>query len=91
MDTEALKQLLAAVSRGETAVDDAAHALKHYRLEDIGFAQIDHHRSLRKGFPEVIFGQGKTAGQIIGIMEKMTIQEGVVLVTRIDAERRRPS
>jgi len=87
MDTEALKQLLAAVSRGETSVDDAAHALKHYRLEDIGFAQIDHHRSLRKGFPEVIFGQGKTAGQIIGIMEKMTLQEGVVLVTRLDAEK----
>ena len=52
--------------------------------EDIDYAHVDHHRSLRKGFPEVIFGQGKTADQIIGIMDKMQDQENVILVTRIE-------
>ena len=55
--------------------------------EDITYAHIDHHRSLRKGFPEVIFGEGKTAEQIVGIMEKMQHQENIILVTRIDPEK----
>ena len=55
--------------------------------EDITYAHIDHHRSLRKGFPEVIFGQGKTAEQIAGIMDKMKDQENIILVTRIDPEK----
>ena len=52
--------------------------------EDIGYAHIDHHRSLRKGFPEVIFGEGKSAEQIAGIMERMSAQEQVILATRVD-------
>jgi hypothetical protein len=90
MDTDTLKKLLAAVSNGETSIDEAFHALKNFSLEDIGYAHIDHHRSIRKGFPEVIFGQGKTAVQIVGIMEKMARQEGVILVTRLDAEKAEP-
>jgi NCAIR mutase (PurE)-related protein len=66
------------------SVEDAANKLLHLSFEDIDYAHIDHHRSLRKGFPEVIFGQGKTADQIVGIMEKMLLQENIVLVTRID-------
>ena len=56
-------------------------------MEDIQYAHIDHHRSLRKGFPEVIFGEGKTTDQIIGIMEKMILQEQVVLVTRMESDK----
>jgi len=67
-----------------SSVEDAAQKLKHLPFEDVDYAHIDHHRSLRKGFPEVIFGQEKTADQIVGIMEKMTVQENIVLVTRID-------
>jgi NCAIR mutase (PurE)-related protein len=55
--------------------------------EDIAYAHIDHHRSLRKGFPEVIFGEGKTADQIAGIMEKMQNQENIILVTRVDQKK----
>ena len=55
--------------------------------EDITYAHIDHHRSLRKGFPEVIFGEGKTAEQIVGIMEKMIGQENIILVTRTDRQK----
>ena len=87
MNLESLHQLLRSVAGGKTSVEDAGKKLKHISFEDIDFAHIDHHRSLRKGFPEVIFGQGKTADQIIGIMEKMILQENVVLVTRIEEQK----
>ena len=84
MDRNLLKQLLHAVAQGQTSVDAAADKLRHLAYEDIEFAHVDHHRSLRKGFPEVIFGQGKTADQVIGIMDKMKDQENVILVTRLE-------
>jgi len=87
MDMELLHQLLRNVAAGKTSVDDAAQKLTHLSFEDIDYAHIDHHRSLRKGFPEVIFGQGKTAEQVVGIMEKMLRQENIVLVTRIDEKK----
>ena len=64
MDVTALKQLLEQLSRGEVAVDDALENLKHLPFEDLGDATIDHHRGLRQGFPEVIFGATKTLGQL---------------------------
>ena len=84
MDMESLNQLLRNVASGKISVEDAANKLLHLSFEDIDYAHIDHHRSLRKGFPAVIFGQGKTADQIVGIMGKMLLQENIVLVTRID-------
>ncbi|MBI9086897.1 MAG: nickel pincer cofactor biosynthesis protein LarB [Desulfobacterales bacterium] len=87
MNLESLNALLQAVASGEESVSDAAARLKHLPYEDIDYAHIDHHRTLRKGFPEVIFGQGKTSEQIVGIMEKMASQEGVVMVTRIDRQK----
>jgi len=87
MDKDQLIQLLKAVASGKTAAADAAERLEHLAYEDITYAHIDHHRSLRKGFPEVIFGEGKTAGQIAGIMDKMKDQENIILVTRIDPEK----
>lgn len=87
MDPKHLKSLLDRVAAKTIGTDEALEQLQHAFVEDIGFAHIDHHRSLRKGFPEVIFGQGKTAGQIIGIMECMIVQEDPVLVTRVDSEK----
>jgi len=83
MNNEDLNQLLKSVAAGRLSVEDAAGKLRHIAYEDIEYAHVDHHRSLRKGFPEVIFGQGKTADQVIGIMEKMKDQENVILATRI--------
>jgi hypothetical protein len=83
MDMVSLKQLLDHVADGNISVEDASQKLKHLSLEDLDYAHIDHHRSIRKGFPEVILGQEKTVDQIIGIMERMLIQENIVLVTRI--------
>jgi pyridinium-3,5-biscarboxylic acid mononucleotide synthase len=87
MDLESLKQLLDGVATGNISVEDASQKLKHLSFEDLEYAHIDHHRSLRKGFPEVIFGLEKTADQVIGILEKMLIQEKIVLVTRIGSHR----
>ncbi|RJQ48661.1 MAG: nickel pincer cofactor biosynthesis protein LarB [Desulfobacteraceae bacterium] len=87
MNLDMLHQLLQSVAAGRLTVERAAENLANMSCEDIDYAHIDHHRSLRKGFPEVIFGQGKTVDQIGGIMEKMLLQENVVLVTRIDSEK----
>lgn len=87
MNIENLNALLESVSCGKISVAAARELLKDLAVEDLGYAHIDHHRSLRKGFPEVIFGLGKTAEQIGGIMEKMIAQEEIVLVTRLDVEK----
>ena len=87
MDIESLGRLLGFVASGEMSVEDAAKKLARMSTEDIDYAHIDHNRFLRKGFPEVIFGQGKTVDQIIGIMEKMVQQESIVLVTRVNPQK----
>jgi NCAIR mutase (PurE)-related protein len=87
MDRSYLKALLDQVSRGELAIDKAADKLSRLTYEDIEYAHIDHHRSLRKGFPEVIYAEGKTVEQIIGILNRMTIQESIVLATRVAADK----
>ncbi|MBF0119775.1 MAG: nickel pincer cofactor biosynthesis protein LarB [Desulfobacterales bacterium] len=87
MDFNYLEKFLTDVYNHKITADEAASKLKNLYFEDIGFAHIDHHRSLRKDFPEVIFGQGKTYAQIIGIMERMVAQENIILVTRVDKEK----
>ena len=85
MNHHLLTDLLEAVAEGHLSVAQAKSRLEDLAMEDIDYAHIDHHRSLRKGFPEVIFGEGKSADQIAGIMERMKVQEQVILVTRVDA------
>jgi len=87
MDLKTLRHILEHVAKGALPVDAAVDQLTHMPFEDLGYAHIDHHRSLRKGFPEVVFGAGKTEEQIIGILERMTAQEQVVLVTRMDDQK----
>jgi len=87
MNFETLNQILSMVADGELPVGQAADRLKHLSFEDIGCAHVDHHRALRKGFPEVIFGEGKTSEQIIAILEKLEQSENIVLVTRIDPQK----
>jgi NCAIR mutase (PurE)-related protein len=87
MNQETLTKLLSRVAQGSLSVADASAQFKNLSFEDIDFANIDHHRSLRKGFPEVIFGQGKTSVQIIGILERMVDREAIILVTRIDEKK----
>jgi NCAIR mutase (PurE)-related protein len=89
MNPERLKKILAQVKQGKLTVDGALKSLKHPPFEDIGFARIDHHRSLRKGFPEVIYGEGKTAAQVLEIMIRMARQGENILVARLDQTKAR--
>ena len=87
MNKTDLTRLLEEVAQGTMGVNRAAQHLFNLPYEDLEYACVDHHRSLRKGFPEVIYGEGKTAGQIQGIMEKIISREAVVMATRIDPEK----
>ena len=87
MDNDLLHALLKSVAEGRLAVKEAAAKLSHIGYEDIEYAHVDHHRSLRKGFPEVIFGEGKSAEQAMGIMDRMKDQESVILVTRLEQNK----
>ncbi|MBW2645499.1 MAG: nickel pincer cofactor biosynthesis protein LarB [Deltaproteobacteria bacterium] len=87
MDIKKLKQLLDSVHSSQVSVDEALAQLKDLPYQDISYARVDHHRSLRNGFPEVIFGQGKSTEQIIGIMETMVLKNDTVMVTRLKKEK----
>jgi len=87
MDPRRLRELLEGVQRGATSLDDAVAALKDLPYADLGYASVDHHRALRQGAPEVIFGHGKTADQIVGIARELARTGQNVLVTRLDAQK----
>ncbi len=87
MNVDHLRELLERVKQGKMGVEGALQKLKTLPFEDIGCATIDHHRSLRQGAPETIFGEGKTAAQIVLIMKKMRDQKANILVTRLDREK----
>jgi len=89
MNIRKLEQLLRKVKSGDTAIDEAMVQLKSLPFEDLGFARIDHHRVLRKGFPEVIWGEGKTSGQIVSIMRELKNKGHNILITRLDEKMAR--
>ncbi len=87
MDGRQTRDLLEKVSRGEVSVEDALLSLKREPFEDLGFAKIDHHRGIRQGVPEIVFGAGKTPEQIATIAGRMIDRgENSVIVTRMTAE-----
>ncbi len=83
MDKREIERLLYAFKTGELSIPEVMERLKVLPFEDIGEAVIDHHRSLRKGFPEVIFAKGKDVDQVIAIMERMVSAGDDILVTRV--------
>ena len=84
MDLKELARLLEAHKRGELERDDTVERIKNLHFEDIGYARVDHSRATRLGFPEVVFGGGKTRGQIVGIVERLVERSPNVIVTRTD-------
>jgi pyridinium-3,5-biscarboxylic acid mononucleotide synthase len=84
MDTRELKNLFQNLKNGDIDIDDVLERLKHLPYEDIECATIDHHRTLRQGFPEVIMGEGKSIGQIEQIITAMLAKGHNILATRID-------
>lgn len=86
MDSAKLKALLEAVAAGDLAPDGALERLRGMPFEDLGFAKIDHHRSLRKGYPETIFCAGKTPDQVVQIVGRMREHGSNVFGTRCTPE-----
>jgi len=86
MDPRSLKQLLEQVRAGAVSPEDAAKRLATLPYEDLGFAKLDHHRALRRGFPEAVFGAGKTPAQVTAIVGRIAARGQRVLVTRTSAE-----
>jgi NCAIR mutase (PurE)-related protein len=89
MNQSELLKILESVKSGDLAPVKAIERLKHFPFEDLGFAKVDHHRALRQGFAEVIFGKGKTPQQIGAIVKAMLRQKDSrqnILVTRAGAK-----
>lgn len=87
MQEDQIRLLLEDVSRGSIAVEEALTRLRTLPVETVGnFAQLDQHRALRCGFPEVVFGQGKTPEQVVQIVKRLSEQNDRVLVTRVTPE-----
>ena len=85
MTEETLRQLLDAVRSGSQSVDEAITRLRVMPFEDLGFAKVDHHRSIRCGFPEVIYSEGKTPEQVAKIFERCAHSGANVIATRATA------
>jgi len=83
MTRERVRSLLTQVADGSVSPDNALDDLAKEPFESLEFATIDHHRGLRQGFPEVIYGEGKTAEQIIAIAERIAERDGAFLATRL--------
>lgn len=82
-----IRRLLTDVKEGRADIDEAVDALRNLPYEDIGFACIDHHRPLRRGMSEVIFGEGKRVADIIAIMERMLNDGDDILITRLSSDK----
>lgn len=88
MQTKDLKKILEEVRAGSIEPEDAARLLRQTAYEDLGYAKVDHHRSARQGAAEVIFGQGKTAEQIEGIVKSMMGRQAHnIIITRLSEEK----
>ncbi|MEI9478971.1 MAG: nickel pincer cofactor biosynthesis protein LarB [Deltaproteobacteria bacterium] len=87
MDIRKLEGLLKGVKSGKTSIERALAQLKSLPFEDLGFTRIDHHRSLRKGFPEVIWGEGKSSSQILSIVKQLKEKGQNVLITRLEERK----
>ncbi len=83
MNSESLRALLTAVRRGRVTTVAAMERLRDLPFEDLGYAKVDHHRSLRSGFPEVIFAEGKSQSQVVGIARAIIGRGQPLLVTRV--------
>ena len=86
MKSEEIEQILRSHTAGELSTAQATDRIKHLSFENIGYARVDHDRSDRQGFPEVIFGEGKSPRQIAGIFEKLVARSPNVLITRTNAD-----
>ena len=81
-----MRALLESLRQGALSVDEALSRLSHLPYEELGFAEVDHHRALRTGFPEVVLAEGKTTEQVTAIAERLAAHQDRLLITRADAD-----
>ena len=86
MQAELLRELLNEVRNGDRTVESAVERLRNLPYEDLGFARLDHHRALRKGFPEVVFCEGKRVEHVVEIMQRLEQKHSPILATRATRE-----
>jgi NCAIR mutase (PurE)-related protein len=86
MNSESIRKLFEDVRSGKASPDEAVERLKHLPFEDLGFAKVDHHRTLRVGMPEVVFGERKTPAQVASIFNRLARHGNNVLATRATKE-----
>ena len=87
MDKGALREILQELRKGKLSVEEAMNRLRIFPFQDMGFAKIDTHRHLRKGFPEVVLAQEKTEQQIIRIVDRVKEMGNNVLITRVEPKK----
>ena len=87
MNPESIRKLFDQVRSGKVSPDDAVDRLRHLPFEDLGFAKVDHHRALRVGIPEVVFGERKTPAQVAAIFKRLSRHGNNVLATRASKEQ----
>lgn len=86
MNRDQIRQLLEQVRAGEVHPDEAVERLRALPFEDLGFARVDHHRALRRGFPETVLAEGKTPEQVAGILQALARQSELVIASRASEE-----
>ncbi|HEX3228307.1 MAG TPA: nickel pincer cofactor biosynthesis protein LarB [Pyrinomonadaceae bacterium] len=86
MQADLLRELLSEVRSGTRTVDSAVDRLRDLPFEDLGYARLDHHRALRKGFPEVVFCEGKRTEHVVEIMQRLEQKHSRILATRASRE-----
>jgi len=87
MTSQEITQILVGVQKGEITLEKAVSLLRDLPFSNLDFARIDHHRELRTGIPEIVFGERKTLSQISSIVRRMTEKQSLILVSRVDAEK----
>ena len=83
MERQRILALLKGLQANRLSVEEVLDRLKYLPFEDLGFAKVDHHRHIRRGFPEVVFGEGKSQSQIVSIVRSLSRNRSPVLVTRV--------
>jgi len=86
MNQDRLRRLIETLENGEVDIDEVLEKLRMLPYEDIGYAKLDHHRSIRRGFPEAIFCTGKTTEQVLEIADRILSNQGEVVLTKVGSE-----
>ena len=86
MHEQEVRRIMNDLKNRKIGVDESIRKLKFLPFEDLGFAKIDHHRALRKGFPEVVFCQNKTVKQVAEIVRRLAKNDSTILATRASKE-----